>query len=136
MDRTRRSIFGHGDLDRYSLAEVAVLKVSAGVECRKCRKFAAVDVDELTRLHGCQFTLGEVRHLARCRRCGSNLPFVLIRSQAIRGDRAWYPRPPGSVGVAVGSAVAADTRFDDVREKALAALIHERSDFGIGLAGA
>ena len=74
MDRTRRSIFGHGDLDRYSLAEVAALKVSAGLECRKCRKFAAVDVDELTRLHGCQFTLGEVRHLARCRRCGSKLP--------------------------------------------------------------
>jgi len=96
MDRTRRSTFGHGDLDRYSLAEVAALKVLAGLECRKCRKFAAVDVDELTRLHGCQFTLGEVRHLARCRRCGSKLPSVLIRSQAIRGDRAWYPRPPGA----------------------------------------
>ena len=48
MDRTRRRIFGHGDLDRYSLAEVAALKVLAGLECRKCRKFAAVDVDELT----------------------------------------------------------------------------------------
>ena len=93
MDRTRRSIFGRGDLNRYSLAQVTALKVSAGLECRK---FAAVDVDELTRLHGCQFTLGEVRHLARCRRCGSKLPFVLIRSQAIRGNRAWYPRPPGA----------------------------------------
>ena len=80
----------------YSLAEVAALKVLAGLECRKCRKFAAVDVDELTSLYGCQFTLGEVRQLARCRRCGSKLPLVLIRSQAIRGDRAWYPRPPGA----------------------------------------
>ena len=35
MDRTRRSIFGHCDLDRYSLAEVAALKVSAGLECRR-----------------------------------------------------------------------------------------------------
>ena len=96
MDRTRRGIFGHGDLDRYSLAEVAALKVSAGLECRRCRKFAAIDIDELTRLHGCQFTLGEVRHLARCRRCGSKLPQVLIRSQVIRGDRAWFPRPPGA----------------------------------------
>ena len=39
MDRTRRSVFGHGDLDRYSLAEVAALKVSAGLECR--RSFAS-----------------------------------------------------------------------------------------------
>ena len=58
MDRTRRGIFGHGDLDRYSLAEVTALKVLAGLECRKCRKFAANDVDELTRIHGCRFTLG------------------------------------------------------------------------------
>ena len=105
MDRTRRGIFGHGDVDRYSLAEVAALKVSAGLECRKCRKFAAVDVDELTRVHGCQFTLGEVRHLARCRRCGSKLPFVLIRSQPIvataRGIRARRERR-GSRGRAAG----------------------------------
>jgi hypothetical protein len=91
VDRTRRGIFGHGDLDRYSLAEVTALKVLAGLECRKCRKYAAVDIDELTRLHGCQFTLGEVRHLARCRRCGSKLPFVLIRSQAIRGHELPVP---------------------------------------------
>src|SRR3954454_21941693 len=96
MDRTRRGIFGHGDLDRYSLAEIAALKVLAGLECRKCRKFAAIDVDHLTRLHGCQFTLGEVRQLAKCRRCGSTLPFVLIRSQMIRGARAWFPPPPGA----------------------------------------
>jgi len=97
MDGTGRRFFGHGDLDRYSLAEVVVLEVSAGLECRRCRKFAAVDVDELTRIHGCQFTLGEVRRLARCRRCGSKLPQVLIRSgHAIRGDRAWFPRPPGA----------------------------------------
>jgi len=96
MDRTRQSIFGHGDLDRYSLAEVTALKVSAGLECRKCRKFAAVDVDALTRLHGLSVHLGEVRHLAKCLRCGSKLPFVLIRSEAIRGDRAWCPRPPGA----------------------------------------
>ena len=43
MDRTRRSIFGYGELDRYSLAEVVGLKVSAGVECRRCRKFAAIE---------------------------------------------------------------------------------------------
>ena len=73
---------GHGDRDRYSLAEVTALKVLAGLECRKC-KFAAVGVDELTGLHGCQFSLGEVRHLARCRRCASKLPFVLIRSQPL-----------------------------------------------------
>ena len=96
MDRTRRSIFGHCDLDRYSLAEVVALKVHAGLECRKCSKFAAIDIDELTRAHGCQFTLGEIRRLARCRRCGSKLPQVLIRSEAIRGDRAWLPRPPGA----------------------------------------
>jgi len=35
MDRTGRSIFGNGDLDRYSLAEVTALKVSAGLECRE-----------------------------------------------------------------------------------------------------
>ena len=35
MDRTGRSIFGIGDLDRYSLAEVTALKVSAGLECRE-----------------------------------------------------------------------------------------------------
>lgn len=33
----------------YSLAEVVALKVSAGLECRKCHKFAAIDVDDLTR---------------------------------------------------------------------------------------
>jgi DNA-directed RNA polymerase subunit RPC12/RpoP len=96
MNRTRRGIFGHGDLDRYSLAEVSALNVSAGLECRKCRKFSAIDVDDLARRQGCQFTLGEVRQLARCQRCGSKLPFVLIRSHAIRGDRAWFPRPPGA----------------------------------------
>ena len=63
---------------------------------RTCRKFAAVDMYELTCLPGCQFILGEVRHLSRCSRCGSNPPLVLIRSQAIRGDRAWFPRPPGA----------------------------------------
>lgn len=96
MDRTRRSIFGHGDLDRFSLAEVVGLKIFAGLECRRCRKFAAINIDELTRRHGCQFTLGEVRRLARCRRCNSKLPQVLIRSPIIRGDRAWFPRPPGA----------------------------------------
>ena len=96
MDRTRRGIFGHGDLDRYSLAEVAALKIHAGFECRKCRKFSAIDLDTLTRRNGCQFTLGEVRKLARCRRCGSGLPFILVRSEAMRGDRAWFPRPPGA----------------------------------------
>jgi hypothetical protein len=96
MDRTRHGIFGHGDLDRYSLAEVAALKIHAGFECRKCRKFAAIDLDTLTRRNGCQFTLGEVRKLARCRRCGSGLPFILVRSEAMRGDRAWFPRPPGA----------------------------------------
>ena len=95
MDRTRWRIFGHGDLDRYSLAEVTALKIAAGLECRKCRKFAVVDLPELTRKNGCQFTLGEVRRLAVCRRCGARLPSVLIRSEAIRGDRAWFPRPPG-----------------------------------------
>jgi hypothetical protein len=63
---------------------------------RKCRKFAAVDIETLTKKHGCQFTLGEVRRLAVCRRCGFRLPFVLIRSEAIRGNRAWFPRPPGA----------------------------------------
>jgi len=96
MDRTRRGIFGHGDLDRYSLAEVAALHVSAGLECRRCHKFAVIDVDDLSRRNGCQFTLGEVRRLARCRRCGSKLPQVLIRSEMIRGDRGWFPRPPGA----------------------------------------
>lgn len=96
MDRTRRSTFGHGDLDRYSLAEVGALNISAGLECRKCRKFAALDIDELTRNRGCQFTLGELRQLAKCQRCGSRLPQLLIRSQMIRGDRAWFPRPPGA----------------------------------------
>jgi hypothetical protein len=90
MDRTRRSIFGHGDLDRYSLAEVVALKIHAGFECRKCRKFAAIDIDELTRRNGCQFTLGEVRKLARCRALRKQ-----AASEAIRGDRAWFPRPPG-----------------------------------------
>ena len=96
MDRTRHGIFGHGDLDRYSLAEVVALKIHAGFECRKCRKFAAIDLDTLTRRNGCQFTLGDVRKLARCRRCGSRLPFILVRSEAMRGDRSWFPRPPGA----------------------------------------
>jgi hypothetical protein len=96
MDRIRQSIFGHGDLDRYSLAEVVGLKIHPGFECRKCRKFSAIDVETLTRTQGCQFTLGEVRRRARCRRCGSGLPQILIRSEAMRGDRAWFPRPPGA----------------------------------------
>src|SRR5437868_5617676 len=102
MDRTRRGIFGHGDLDRYSLAEVAALKVSAGLECRKCRKFAALDVDHLTRVHGCQFTLGEVRQLARCQRCRSALPF---RADPLSND----PRRPRMVSTSAGSiAMSAD----------------------------
>jgi hypothetical protein len=74
MGRTKHGIFGHGELKRYSLAEVAALKLFAGLECRRCHKYAALDVDELTRLYGCQFTLGEVTRLAKCQGRGSKLP--------------------------------------------------------------
>jgi hypothetical protein len=36
-------------------------------------------IHSLARPNGCQFTLGEVRKLARCRRCCSGLPFILVR---------------------------------------------------------
>jgi hypothetical protein len=52
MDRTRRGIFGHGDLDRYSLAELAGLNIAAGLECRKCRKFAPATTNALGRVSG------------------------------------------------------------------------------------
>lgn len=94
MDLVQRYLFGSGDLDSYSFADVRELQVAAGLECRRCHKFAALDLDELERKCGVE-TLGALKRRARCQRCGGRDPVILIRSPAMRGDRAWFPRPPG-----------------------------------------
>ncbi len=96
MDSVKRRIFGHGDLDRYSLAEVRALKLAAGLECLRCHKYAALDIDHLEARDGPQLHLGDIRRRAKCQRCGCHNPVALIRSPVMRGDRAWYPRPPGA----------------------------------------
>lgn len=87
--------FGDGNLETYTLQRTVDLHVVPGLECSKCRKFAVINVDRLAEAYGADLTLGEIRNRARCQRCGARNPVILLRANAVRGDYAWFPRPPG-----------------------------------------
>jgi hypothetical protein len=98
MDHVQEYLFGHGDLDRYTIAYIRGLPpINVGFECSRCHKYAVLNLDDMAAKYGEDVTLGALRRRARCQRerCRARNPTILLRSSAMRGDRAWHPRPPG-----------------------------------------
>jgi hypothetical protein len=60
-----RVVFGQEDRDRYTLRQVAELRLVFVFECRNCRKVSEVDVLGLIERYGASVTVGEIRDKAR-----------------------------------------------------------------------
>jgi hypothetical protein len=87
-------VFGQEDRDRYTLRQVAELRLVFVFECRNCRKVSEVDVLGLIERYGASATVGEIRDKARCRICKKRTAEVLMRQPGSRKDFGWWPRPP------------------------------------------
>jgi hypothetical protein len=88
--------FGPEDRDHYTLRQVAELRLGLAFDCRNCGKFTSLDVLTLIERYGAATELGNLRPKARCSRCGKQAADVLTRVPGVRGERAWWPRPPGA----------------------------------------
>jgi hypothetical protein len=88
--------FEKEDRDRYTLRQVAELRLGLAFDCRNCGKFTSLDVMALIARYGATTPLSKLRSKAKCLRCGKRAADVLTRMPGVRGDRAWWPRPPGA----------------------------------------
>ncbi|WP_152981905.1 hypothetical protein [Prosthecomicrobium hirschii] len=82
--------------DAFTLRDVVERRLAMVFECANCRRVTQVDVLNLVARFGPEMAVEAVRFRARCQRCGKRRARPLFRDPAIRGDRAWWPKPPGA----------------------------------------
>jgi hypothetical protein len=96
MKDRRPSLEVH-EVELRTLADVAE-RFGVYLECLKCGRLGALDARALIARRAGDLTLYEVRRQARCSGCSGRRVRLLLRRAAIRGDLAWLPGPPRSIG--------------------------------------
>ena len=80
----------------YTLRDVVERRLRLVFECANCWKIAEIDVLDLVARFGPETPLGVTRFRARCQRCGKRRARPLLHDPVNRGERAWWPQPPGA----------------------------------------
>ena len=96
MKDRRLSLEVH-EVELRTLADVAE-RFGIYLECLKCGHLGALDARRLIARRAGDLTLYEVRRQARCSSCFGRRVRLLLRRAAIRGELAWLPGPPRSIG--------------------------------------
>jgi hypothetical protein len=96
MKDRRLSLEVH-EVELRTLADVAE-RFGVYLECLKCGHLGALDARRLIARQAGNLTLYEVRRQARCSSCFGRRVRLLLRRAAIRGELAWLPAPPRSIG--------------------------------------